>query len=623
MFAALEELNRWRLGHGVPRRRSRSGRTFSLLSLLATLSLALVLPGALSPAPATAAGGAVNLGYALNPLYYNLYSDDGVTVIPALESSQGKDLNGDGDTGDTVLVVVDGQTGADKPTDFSFYGQTYAHVCHDAGYLSFIALEDGRQDFNNDGDRSDKALVDLEVASGQAYVIPLAAGTHVACDGGWVAFTVSEAGEGQNLNGDNDASDHVWHVYERATGDVNNLKISPQGNTVYTARVGPRGMVLQAYEGYDDRDWNGDGDEDDKVLFVVNYPYPTGVSTGLAGELNVDERFRSTRAYGRFVPFRADEAAQGQDLNGDGDATDMVVHVVDTADGSIEVGPAGYALRSASRWIPVLHQEAAHFGQDENGDGDAVDFVLTFMNGFNGSLWDTGLVVHSNANPGYPFAAPHDFGLGFDGRWVSAEIRESESGLDLNGDGDQLDDLVHRFDPRYQSVVLTDAQSTCLFDDERVLAASRDRALACTRELPWHGGDLNGDNDMDDVVAIVTNLVSGSTRNTELAIDAKDPMIAFKSTGFLVASERDNGRSDFNGDGDTDDAVPFRVDLDTGAVASLGRSVDWSFGSFGEKRVRWSFDGAGFFFGVDEQDEGRDLNGDGDRGDVIVHWQPQ
>ena len=214
----------------------------------------------------------MNLGYALNPLSYNLYSDDGVTVIPALESSQGKDLNGDGDLGDTVLIVVDGATGRDTPIAFSFYGQTYAHVCHDAGFLSFIAREDGRQDFNNDGDRTDMALVDYEVATGLADVIPLAAGTHLACDGGWVAFTVNESAEGVVLNGDGDASDDVWHVYERATGDVSNLKISPQGHSVYTARAGHHGMVLQAYEDYDDRDWNGDGDKDDKVLFGVQYP---------------------------------------------------------------------------------------------------------------------------------------------------------------------------------------------------------------------------------------------------------------------------------------------------------------------------------------------------------------
>src|SRR5262245_58976596 len=96
---------------------------------------------------------------------------------------------------------------------------------------------------------------------------------------------------------------------------------------------------------------------------------------------------------GELVAFSVDEQAQGQgSLNGDLDALDEVLFVVDLAHGTTTaLGAAGahaFVGESAGEWLLLTLGEQANGGADLDGDGDALDFVLHVFDGT--SLVDLG-----------------------------------------------------------------------------------------------------------------------------------------------------------------------------------------------------------------------------------------
>ncbi|MFN8545343.1 MAG: hypothetical protein U0807_14200 [Candidatus Binatia bacterium] len=143
-------------------------------------------------------------------------------------------------------------------------------------------------------------------------------------------------------------------------------------------------VVFLAPERTQGTDLNADGDLDDRVLFVWHPGNGAPVSTGFAAEEFV--------AGDALVAFRTREAAQGgRDLDGDGDANDAVLHVVDLAtDRVVSTGQAvtPCALEACDPRFPyrVLHDSVrfltfeADQGADLTGDGDTNDLVLQAFN---------------------------------------------------------------------------------------------------------------------------------------------------------------------------------------------------------------------------------------------------
>jgi hypothetical protein len=83
-------------------------------------------------------------------------------------------------------------------------------------------------------------------------------------------------------------------------------------------------------ENEDHRDWNGDGDDDDFVLFRTSITQGTSFATGTinsisgrpALDLNVEESSPTAAA---FLTEEANVGATGTDVNHDGDTFDFVV----------------------------------------------------------------------------------------------------------------------------------------------------------------------------------------------------------------------------------------------------------------------------------------------------------
>lgn len=129
--------------------------------------------------------------------------------------------------------------------------------------------------------------------------------------------TVSERDQGRDLDGDGDLLDSVAHRLDLASGDVQNTGLVI-GRALTRGDVAPSYLldfgatlalgVQESEVGGLDR--NGDGDADDAVLVLVD-PL-TGVVT------NVGLATGRIALAGEVVAFDVPELAQGQDLDADG-----------------------------------------------------------------------------------------------------------------------------------------------------------------------------------------------------------------------------------------------------------------------------------------------------------------
>jgi hypothetical protein len=125
------------------------------------------------------------------------------------------------------------------------------------------------------------------------------------------------------------------------------------------------------------------------------------------------------------------EGAQGNtDLNGDGDALDIVAHVYDTRKASLRnLGIAQTASATGEHLSAFVVREADQGHTDLNGDGDATDSVYHTYD------HDTELLVNLVfAGTSTPFVSGHD---------VLFAPWEGYTGTDYNGDGDASDTVVH------------------------------------------------------------------------------------------------------------------------------------------------------------------------------------
>jgi len=183
------------------------------------------------------------------------------------------------------------------------------------------------QDLSGDGDTDDGVLHVLDLREGR-----------VACLGlpgpilGWfdfqyfigdgrIAFAVGESAA--DLNGDGDAQDEVVHVFDAATGQVDNLGLAllPFSLTFFPTVDGEYVVVPVNEKAQGATDLNGDGDTQDNVVFLHHAPSGRTLNLGLAG--------RGLPSRGAHGLFLVDEAEQGVDLTGDGYLTYQALFAFD------------------------------------------------------------------------------------------------------------------------------------------------------------------------------------------------------------------------------------------------------------------------------------------------------
>lgn len=379
----------------------------------------------------------VNLKIATGPETIGPHVSGNLIGIPVEELAQGEtDLNGDGDALDMqVLHVHDVSTGVTTnlglATEFAGSKGSGTLIA-----LAVSELDQGQTDLNGDADVIDTVLYVYDSSSGALMNTGLATSFgSTRIDGSLVLAGVAEPSQGEtDFNGDGDRTDRVAVVFDAATGTVTNLGLALASGTPH---ISAGFVVIPVDEGDQaETDLNGDGDTLDRVEHVHHLSTGSTVNLGLASEGALFD--------GTVIAFRVQETANGfTDLNHDADADDIVVHVHDAASGVTRnlALAAEFDLRLARNLLAFRVSELAQNGTDLNGDGDTADSVLHVFDAVSGVK--TNLARTPRAN-----------GVQIDDRRVAFEVNEAlQGGLDLNGDGDAADDVLHAYSARDGAVL--------------------------------------------------------------------------------------------------------------------------------------------------------------------------
>ena len=168
--------------------------------------------------------------------------------------------------------------------------------------------------------------------------------------GSVIAFLTSEAAQGgTDLNGDGDDNDRVLQLYDAAADQLITPGLSAEDFVVGAPAVtlcGRHQLIAfrtsEAAEG--GRDLNGDGDTTDDVLNIYDAETRTLIPTGQAvtpcrlAACDPRQPYRVSGSQVKFLTLEADQG--GRDLDGNGNATDLVLQSFDLCKGVVKVTPA-------------------------------------------------------------------------------------------------------------------------------------------------------------------------------------------------------------------------------------------------------------------------------------------
>jgi hypothetical protein len=232
-------------------------------------------------------------------------------------------------------------------------------------------------------------------------------------------------------------------------------------------------------------------------------------------------------------------------------------------------------------------------GLDKNGDGDLFDRVAELYDPRTDRLVNTQVAAA---------ALPV-----FSGRIMGFLGSELEQGADLNGDGDLFDTVAFVTVPAGVTTELQEAIDLRAAAGGDFLLARRESEAS----IDGNGIDWNHDGDTDDVVVHVFDPLTRVSINTQIA--SVDTLGASAHQLLLYVDEASE-RRDLNLDGDQLDQVFVLFDLDTLTSTSVGVAGAPDATHFG----RLSASGH-FTLLANESAQGRDLDGDGDLFDDVLH----
>lgn len=247
---------------------------------------------------------------------------------------------------------------------------------------------------NGDADLDDEIVL---LWSGGGTPVSLGIGARaVSLSGTLVGALVGEVENDGDRNGDADDDDAVAlvHPVGGAPGTWLPAGEAPAADTILVA--GSFLVLLTPEDAQGDGPLNGDGDTSDRVLQVMDDAGQITDLGRLGGERQAAEEFVVGERTGcldgsevHLVAFRTSEAAQGNgSLNGDADADDDVLQVLDLVSGLVlpteqAVTPCTFEVCDPRRPYKIegstlrfLTLEADQGGQDLDGDGSADDLVV-------------------------------------------------------------------------------------------------------------------------------------------------------------------------------------------------------------------------------------------------------
>ena len=588
-----------------------------MVSIAAVFSAARLLALDLDGSPIT------NLGAS------NAYIDGDWLVYSGWESFDGDDLNEDGDRDDAVVHVHNLSTGS--TTNLGLAG---GEILVSGDRVLFVVNErDQDEDLNRDGEKEDVDVVHIhDLSTGETENLRLAGRIWAGLFGDglfgdrvlWgsqndgVLIFVHETSQGQDLNGDGDPVDeNVLHVHNLSSGETTNLglavrRVEPQNGLTFV-QTGDR-LAFHVREIDQGKDLNGDGDDLDQVVHV--HDLSTGETTNLRRAGWLEPCWRTWQRCGDWVVLRVDERGEGEDLNGDGDVTDSVVHVHNLVTSTTtNLRLVGNVFSCGGTGGPcddrvVFSVDESSQGEDLNGDDDEEDFVFhvhDLPTGETTNLRLTGLF------------------LGVFGDRLVVAVDERDRGKDLNGDGDDQDRVVHIHDlssEETRNLMLSGSFTSVQDEDLLVIQSGRvvylhDLTTGETATTRVERGAriakafrdwlvLHEGVDEDQIVQ-VHNVSTGVTRSLGFA-GWYSGVAGLERWLVLEAYEPWQGE-DLNGDGDRDDRVRYVHDLSSGETTNLGLVGGYWYRVSRERLIA----------PVPEQGQDEDLNRDGDIGDIVYH----
>ncbi|MEQ1894922.1 MAG: hypothetical protein ABL998_20460, partial [Planctomycetota bacterium] len=277
-------------------------------------------------------------------------------VALSVDEARVGDRNGDGDANDLVFELYDAGLREFHPVGLAMsriFNPMRPQVEHQGLWAVFVSEQDqGAMDLDDDGDAEDHVtmvydprqrttrsvgqriafpvegieplvLQDFELGAGfQTQLVWLYradrnrlenTGLHGLAQAfdGRLLVSVDEEAQGTDLDRSGTRDSIVPVFYDLSSGRTQNLGIDAE------VQVGEEGLLMLSREIASRRDWNGDGDRDDAVLFTWE-PHRGLVNSRLSP--------RFALPLGEDVALLLnDEGDAGRDLNGDGDLADTVL----------------------------------------------------------------------------------------------------------------------------------------------------------------------------------------------------------------------------------------------------------------------------------------------------------
>ena len=426
-----------------------------------------------------------------------LTKDEGLIFLGLDETSEGRDLNRDGDSLDTnVLALMDGTaaTNAIRSTGLAMPAAGYvlrarrtSSTSHDwsVGFLVSEA-DQGNTNLNDpalfagtwkpsqcagfeDTDTTDCvlhylgfALWDADPVANPPVNTGLVGCRKIAIANNFIATITPEhdaadpnGAEGTcDLNGDGDLMDYVVRWVEM-TSPI--LPLTPAQNIHALTNVagGTHGLaelddsfVIEVSESQDNVDINGDGLE---TLDLVGWLTPTGSGNantpwdfthgGSPGTTYVGASWMSENPDRSRLNLALEEKVRGVDLNGDGDVLDSIptFPVFAGSPRFLSFPGVAAAVESGNAGIVVAH----HFGffrlseaeddHDWNSDGIRTGYVLILTNLAQGASQFIATLNSIQGRPAIEFNAEETTPIG--AAFITDEQYLGAGGTDLNHDG--------------------------------------------------------------------------------------------------------------------------------------------------------------------------------------------
>lgn len=257
-------------------------------------------------------------------------------------------------------------------------------------------------------------------------------------------------------------------------------------------------------------------------------------------------------------------------------------------------------------------------GKDLSIDGDTIAFT-TDAHELNGDRLISGPVIRYYTISTGEVTNTEALGwlLSLDDNIIAFEYRESETSVDLNGDGDTADRLISYYDISTGEVTNTGVMGVSPSLDGNMVAFHTPES-----EIGLVGADLNEDGDLEDYVVRCYDISTGTVRSIGMG---GDPSLDGNLIAFYTHEEFDAGGVDLNGDGDIEDYVIRYYDMSTGTLTNTGIVSSYPLYQTPLDRYAWegakiALDGDTIAFETHEDDAGEDLNGDGDIEDSIIRY---